>query len=76
MSVAVMRMLRWISGVSREDRIRNKYVRRSIGVESIVDKMRENRLIWFGYVVRREEKNAVRVVLKMNGEGKRGRGRP
>jgi len=34
-----MRMLRWMSGVIREDRIRNEYVRGSIGVALIVDKM-------------------------------------
>jgi len=33
-----------MSGVTREDRIRNKYVRGSICVVSIVEKMRENRL--------------------------------
>jgi len=43
-SVTEMRMLRWMNGVTREDRIRNKYVRGSIGVVSIVDRMRENRL--------------------------------
>ena len=71
-----MRMLRWMSGVTREDRIKNEYVRGSIGVASIVDKMRENRLRWLGHVMRREETSAVRVVMKMNVEGKRGRGRP
>jgi hypothetical protein len=39
---------------------------------SIVDKMTENRLRWFEHVIRREETNAVRVVLKINVEGKRG----
>jgi hypothetical protein len=43
-SVAEMKMLRWISGVTREDIRRKKYVRRTIGIVSIVDKMRENRL--------------------------------
>jgi hypothetical protein len=43
MSVAEMRMLRWMSGVTREDRIRNEYVRGSIDVASIVDKMRGNK---------------------------------
>jgi len=33
-----MRMLRWMSVVMREGRIRNEYVRGSIGVASIVDK--------------------------------------
>jgi len=49
-SVAEMRMLRWTSVVIREDRIRNYYVRGSIGVMSIVDKMRGNRFRWFGHV--------------------------
>jgi hypothetical protein len=38
--------------------------------------MRGNRLRWFGYVMRREKINAVRVVIKMDVEWKRGRGRP
>jgi len=45
-----MRTLRWKSGVTREDPIRNEYV--SIGVASVVDKMRKNRLGWFGCVMR------------------------
>jgi hypothetical protein len=39
-----MRLLKWMSRVTREDRIRNSYVRGSIGVASIMDKMRENRM--------------------------------
>jgi len=62
--------------VTREDRIRNKYVRGSIGVASIVDYIRENKLRWFGHVMRREETEAVRVVMKLNVEGKRGTERP
>jgi hypothetical protein len=50
MSVAEMRMLRCMIGVTRENRIRNKYLKGSIGLASIgiADKMRENRLILFG----------------------------
>ena len=72
MNVAEMRMLRWMSGVTREDKIRNKYIRGSIGVASIVDKMRENRLRWLGHVLRREETEAVRLVKEMYVYGKRG----
>jgi len=32
LSVAEMRMFRWTGGVTREDRIRNKYVRGSVSV--------------------------------------------
>jgi len=44
MRVAEMRMLRWMSRVKGEDRIRNEYVSGSICVESRVNSMRENRL--------------------------------
>jgi hypothetical protein len=42
-----MRMLRWMSEVTREDGIRTEYVRGKISVASITDK-RENRLRCFG----------------------------
>lgn len=35
---------------------------------SIVDKMRENRLKWFGHAMRREETEVVRAVMKINVE--------
>jgi nonsense-mediated mRNA decay protein 3 len=50
-----MRMLRWMSGLTKEHRIRNEHVSGSIGIAYIVDKMRENRLKWFGHVMRWEE---------------------
>jgi len=42
-----------MSEVTKEDRIKNEYVSGSIGVVPIVDKMRENRLKWFGHLMRR-----------------------
>ena len=44
MSVAEMRMLRWMCGKTRKDRIRNVNIRSMVGVAPIEDKMRENRL--------------------------------
>ena len=46
------------------------------GVADIKEKMRENRLRWFGHVVRRDEDHIVRKVMSMNLGVKRGRGRP
>lgn len=37
-------IFRWMNGVTAEDRIRNRYVGEIIGVTSIVEKIRENRL--------------------------------
>ena len=41
MSVAEMRMLRWMCGNTRRDKVRNKDNRTKIGVASIEEKMRE-----------------------------------
>jgi len=38
--------------------------------------MRENRLRWLGHVMRRKNSEAVRMVIKMNVEGRRGRVTP
>lgn len=44
MKVAEMRMLIWVSSVTRLDTIRNTFIRGSLGVGNIVEKIRENRL--------------------------------
>jgi len=64
--------------VTKEDKIRNEFVKGSIGVASIMyicyTLYTYNR--WFGHVMRRKETKAVRVVMKMNVDGKRVRRRP
>jgi len=50
MRVAEMRMIWWICGHMRLDRIRNKVIRDNVGVTSIDDKIREVRLRWFGLI--------------------------
>ena len=43
MGVAEMRMLRWMCGHTRNDKIRNEDIRGKVGVAEIVGKLRENR---------------------------------
>ncbi|KAG5614520.1 hypothetical protein H5410_014344 [Solanum commersonii] len=46
MHVAEMRMLRWMCGHTRSDKIRNEVIREKVGVASVVDKARPR---WFGH---------------------------
>ena len=64
MSVADMRMLRWICGNTRRDNVRNEDIRTKIGVTPIEKKMRENRLRWFDHVRRRPTDAPVRRVYQ------------
>ena len=51
LDVAEMRMLRWISGVTNLDRIRNERIRGTTKVGEISKKVRRSRLKWYGHVV-------------------------
>ena len=51
--VAEMRMIKWMCGYTRMDRISNGVIRHLVKVAPIKDKMRETRLRWFGHVKRR-----------------------
>ena len=44
LSVAEMRMLRWMSGFTLRDKMRNEYIRERVGVAPVVDKIRVSRL--------------------------------
>ncbi|KAL6495852.1 hypothetical protein OROGR_030415 [Orobanche gracilis] len=77
MNVAEMRMLRWMCGHTKKDRLRNEVIREKVRVASIEDKMMENRLRWFGHVRRRPVDAPVR---RLESWGTinivKGRGRP
>ena len=76
MNVNEMRMLRWASGVTRRDRVPNRYIRGSLKVCEISKKIAERRLAWFGHVERREEDHYLKRVAHMEIPGRRRRGRP
>ena len=66
MSVAEMSMLHWMCGNTRRDKVRNEDIRTKIGAASIEEKMRENRLRWFGHVRRRPADAPVQRVERIN----------
>ena len=47
--VAEMRMIRWMCGFTRLDRIRNVAIRERVGVAPLEDKLRESRLRWLAF---------------------------
>ncbi|KAF3661490.1 putative dnaJ -like protein subfamily B member 11-like [Capsicum annuum] len=72
-----MRVLRWMCGITRADRVRNEAIRDKVGVASVEDKIREGRLRWFGHVMRRGTDAPVRRCERLALDGfMRGRGRP
>jgi hypothetical protein len=54
------------------DKVRNEYIRGSLKVAPITENFKENRLSWYGHVMRREESHVTRRVINMNVEGVRG----
>ena len=76
MEVAEMRMLRWMCGVTRKDKIRNELIRGTVKVLEVSKKVQERRLKWFGHVMRREDEYVCKRVMNMEVEGRRRRGRP
>ncbi|KAL4188164.1 hypothetical protein AMTRI_Chr09g42710 [Amborella trichopoda] len=77
MNVTEIRMLIWMSGKTRRDRIRNESIRENLGVVPIDNKMRESRLRWAGHVWSRSSTTLVRRCETVKVEGlKRVKGRP
>jgi hypothetical protein len=76
MDVAEMKMMRWMSGVTIRDRMRNTQLRGTVKVGEESKKAQEARLRWQGHVLRTEEGNAERRVIDMEVRGQRRRERP
>ena len=76
LDVAEMKMLRWMSGVTRRDKMKNEYIRGSLKVIEVSRKVQEARLLWYGHLKRGNEDLMARKVMIMELPGKRIRGRP
>jgi hypothetical protein len=76
LSVAKMRMLRWICDHTRRDRVRNDNIRKRLGVAPVEEKLMQHRLRWFGHMQRRPAEAPIcNEVIRRTGNKKRGRGR-
>ena len=61
-----MRMLRWMCGKTRKDKVRDEDIHRQIGIAPIEDKLRENRLRWFGHIKRKSRDALVTRMKKID----------
>jgi len=61
-----MRMIRWICGNTRLDKISNEVIIGKLGVTSIEDKIRDARLRWFGHIRMRSVDAPVRRCEKLD----------
>ena len=71
-----MRMVRWMCGVLLRDRVPSAELRERMGIESVSDAMKQNRLRWLGHVLRKDGDDWVKKIMSFEVEGKRGLGRP
>ena len=64
--MAEMSWLRRIIGRSRREKVRNGQTREELGAEeTVVQKIKERRLQWFGHVERMEEKRLPNAALPL-----------
>ena len=75
MEVTQIKMLWFAMAVTRKYKIRNEHIRSTVSVEWLGMKMREGRLRWYGFVMRRDQEYVGRKMMEMELLGKR-RGRP
>ena len=69
-----MRMLRWMCRLT-EDKTRNERMRGSVKELTLIKKIAEKRLKWYGHVKRREEGHMLIIMVDAPVPGKRRRGR-
>ena len=71
-----MRMVRWMCNVKVKDRVPSKEFRERLGIDDIVLIVQQNRLRWYGHVLREEDTDWVKKCTEYEVEGFRARGKP
>ena len=59
------RMPRMICRVTLRDKMENAVIALKVGMDNLEEHLRQKRLRWFGYIVRRDEKMEIKKVLEL-----------
>jgi len=70
-----MRMVRWMCNVKVKDRVPNKELRERLRIDYIILILQQNRLRWYGHVLRKQDTDWVKKCKENDLEGSRPRGR-
>jgi len=73
---AEMRLIRWMCGINLQDRLPSKGLRERLGSDDIISVLQQNRLRWYGHVLRKEDNDWVKKCVKHEAKGAKPRGRP
>jgi len=57
---AKMRMVRWMCNVKVKDRVPSKEISNRLGLDDIISILQQNRLRWYGHVLRKEDSDWVK----------------
>ena len=76
LDVMEMKMLRWMSGVTRRDKVNNEHIRGSVKVIEFFRRVQEARLRWYGHLKQRNKGHMAREAMTMELPGNRIRVRP
>jgi len=61
---AEMRVVRWMCNVKVKDRVPSKELRERLGIDDIILILQQNRLRWYGHVLRKEDTDWVKKCMK------------
>ena len=74
---AEMRMVRWMCGVKLKNRLPSKKLRERLGVDDVALILQQNRLRWYGHVLRKDDDDDwVKKCMEYEAGGSKPRGRP
>jgi len=66
----------WMCGIKVKDNAPNKELIDSLGLGDIILVLQQNRFLWYGHVVRKEDNDWVKKCMEHEVEGVRPRNRP